>query len=188
MRSPHPSGTPSGGHMIAAGILARAILAMALLRDGNGAPIPRHEEWTRTVANVAIVATSPVLPGFSDTDRARFWMVLLDVWGAYESGYGGATFAGGCPGVPNGTPCRRDQGARYCGPWGQSCNRVPRGSTLSDLARIAIRVFGESFAMCPEFPLSIYSAGDCRRHRLVDWRLTFVRREYATPFPSEPTP
>jgi len=107
------------------------------------------------------------------------------VWGAYESGNGPSTIAGGCPGVPVGTPCRRDQGARYCSPWMILCSRVPTSATLLDQARIAIAIFKESALACPDFPFGQYSGFGCHRSTLVDLRVAAIRREAATPIPTE---
>lgn len=152
------------------------LLAMPPLLDGytHGAPIPRHERNVFAIANVAVGEDDP-----------KFWAVVLDVWGAYESGNGDASIAGGCPGVRVGTPCRREQGARYCGPWMVACSRVPVGSTLVDEARIAIREFKASALACPEFPFGQYSGVGCHAHPLVSARLVAIRREHSFPFPTE---
>ena len=162
--------------MLTAATLIRWLLAMPLLLDGytHGAPIPRHERNVFAIANVVVGESDP-----------KFWAVVLDVWGAYESGNGDANIAGGCPGVRVGTPCRRDQGAHYCGPWMVECSRVPRGATLVDEARIAIREFKASALACPEFPFGVYSGVGCRRWSVVDLRLAAIRREHASPMPTE---
>lgn len=150
---------------------------MPTLLDGytHGAAIARHERNVFAIANAAISESDP-----------KFWAVVLDVWGAHESGNGDANIGGGCPGVRVGTPCRREQHARYCGPWMVECARVPVGSTLLDEARIAIREFKNSALACPEFPFGQYSGVGCHRWSVVDLRLAEIRREYASPFPTEP--
>jgi hypothetical protein len=161
--------------MIAAPIITW-LLALPLWLDGytHGAPIARHERNVFAIANAAI-----------ETERPKFWAALLDVWGAYESGNADANVGGGCPGVHVGTPCRRDQGARYCGPWMVTCSRVPAGSTLLDEARIAIRMFRESALACPSFPFGQYAGVGCRQWDVVDLRLALVRRAHSIPLPPE---
>lgn len=153
--------------------LVVALLALAPLLDGSAAhgPIPRLEPVVRAIATVS-----------AETEAPATWAARLDVWAAYETAYGaglGADVAGGCPGVRVGTPCARDRGAIYCGPWMTECRRVPRGATLEDEARIAITMFRESFATCPAHPYAIYSTGRCVSSGLVDFRLFHVRRELA---------
>lgn len=157
------------------------LMSLPALHDGNGADIPRHDRVATVIANVA-----------AQTDRPQFWASILDVWAAYESGYGDATAAGGCPGVPIGVLCPRSHGARYCGPWMTECRRVPLAATLGDQARIAITMMRESFVACPDFPFAQYdgfvSRGgvDCRFHALDAFRRDAVRREMAIALEGEP--
>lgn len=151
-------------------------MTLAPCLDGytHGFPIARHVPTAH-----AIVAAS------LDTDDPKRWAAILDVWGAYESGNADADAAGGCPGVPIGTLCKRSQGARYCGPWMVSCDRVPIGATLVDHARIAIQRFKESARYCPAFPFGIYSGVGCHAWSVVDLRVDVIRREMSAPFPEE---
>jgi hypothetical protein len=155
------------------------LLALPSLLDGydHGAPIRRHEVNALAIANATV-----------ETDSPKFWAAVLDVWSAYESGNGDARVAGGCPGVPIGTTCRRDQGARYCSPWMIACARVPSSATLLDEARIAIAVFKESASVCPDFPFGQYAGVGCHRWSVVDLRVAAIRREHAVPFPNEVQP
>ena len=156
--------------MIAAALVAW-LIAQPVLLDGHGAPIPRRAEVVDAIAVAAAETCSP-----------KWWAALLDVWAAYESGY--RDIGGGCDGVAIGTACDRAR-AKYVSPWMLSRGRVPRDATIVDEARVAIAMFRESFAACPAHPYSFFAAGDCREHRVVDFRLQFVRRELAQPIAIE---
>ena len=138
------------------------LLALPSLLDGytRGAPIRRHDVNTLAIANASI-----------ETDSPKFWAAVLDVWSAYESGNGDAHIAGGCPGVPVGTPCRRDQGARYCSPWMIACARVPSSATLLDEARIAIAVLQRVRERVSRFFLS----GSMRASVVTVWAVVDLR-------------
>ena len=157
--------------MIAARLLVW-LMALPVLHDGHGADIPRPEREALVIANAA-----------AETEQPQFWAGILDVFAAYESGYGPATIAGGCPGVPVGVPCKREQGARYCGAWMTECRRVPHGATLLDEARVAIAMMRESFSACPEHPFGQFAGVGCRAHPLTDFRAAAVRREMAVSLP-----
>ncbi|HEY1956730.1 MAG TPA: hypothetical protein VGH28_14015 [Polyangiaceae bacterium] len=153
--------------------LVAGLLGLAMLHDGTAlhAPIARLADVVDAIASAALRTEDP----------AR-WAAILDVWGGYETAYGGglgALAAGGCPGTPIGTLCSRDRGAKFCGPWMTSCGRVPRGATLEDEAAIAIAMFRESFAACAAFPFSFYAAGDCASHDVVTFRIPIVAAETA---------
>lgn len=152
-----------------ASALAAWLIAQPVLHDGNGAPIPRLEPVVEAIAIAA-----------AETCEPAWWAALLDVWAAYESGY--RDIGGGCPGTPIGVACPRDR-APYVSPWMLSRGRVPRGATIVDDARIAIVMFRESFVACPAHPYSFFAAGDCQHHRVVDFRMQFVRAELAVPMP-----
>lgn len=152
--------------------LFRWLMALAPCLDGytHGLPIARRVPNAQAIARQSVTTEDP-----------KRWAALLDVWGAYESGNADASAAGGCPGVPIGTLCKREHGARYCSPWMISCERVPVGSTLDDEARIAIAVFRESAAACPSHPFGFYAGVGCHAWRVVDLRVDLIRRELSVP-------
>lgn len=130
--------------------------------------IPRRAD---TVAAIAVAA--------APRHRPKYWASVLDVWSALETRNAGVDAAGGCPGVPIGHLCRRDQGARYCSPWMLLCSRVPVGATLLDMARLALTMFDESRAACHTFPFGRFVGVGCHPSTLVNVRLTLVEHEAA---------
>lgn len=131
----------------------------------NGGPIVRPLEAAAAIAEA--VAGEP--------DPAR-WAAALDVFAAHETGYG-ATIAGGCPGVPNGTPCTRAQGATCCGAWATECRRTPASWGFAEQARLALTMFHEHAAWCPRWPFAGYVGGRCKHYDLVDFRMRLIDTE-----------
>jgi hypothetical protein len=153
------------------------LMSLAFLLDASSPPLPIRRPSTHALAIANAVAS---------TDKPQFWAAVLDVWAAFESGYGPTTIAGGCPGVPVGTPCKRDDGAESCGPWMVACSRVPRTATLAEQAKIALDVMRASFDACPEHPFGIYAGGKCQKYRVVDFRVARIRAELAVPLEVAP--
>src|SRR5208337_1487070 len=108
--------------------------------------IPRRADTVDAIAEAASLRRAP-----------RYWAAVLDVMSACETGNAGPDAAGGCPGVPLGKLCRREDGARYCGPWMVRCELVPVGSTLREQAKIALRLLEASARWCPAHPLALYA-------------------------------
>src|SRR5208337_2443403 len=112
--------------------------------------IPRRADTVDAIAEAASLRRAP-----------KYWAAVLDVWSALETSNAGADAAGGCPGVPIGHLCRRDQGARYCTPWMLLCSRVPITATLREMAVLALTMFDESRAACPAFPFGRFVGVGC---------------------------
>lgn len=132
----------------------------------HGAAIARDVDSANAIAIAA-----------ADTRDPKRTAAKLDVFDALETHYGPADVAGGCPGVRPGTPCKREQHARYCSPWMILCSRVPVGATLVECARIAIDVLEESRAFCPAFPFGRYIGVGCHSSPLADMRAALIDRE-----------
>jgi len=115
----------------------------------------------------------------SHTPAPRYWAAVLDVWGFGETGRADELAAGGCPGVPIGVLCSREQGARYCSPWMVRCELVPVGSGLVEQAAIALETFKASAAACPSHPFGRFAGVGCHASTLVNRRNAAVARALA---------
>jgi len=138
--------------------------------------------WLWALAPVANIPRSidvaiAISRAAADTNEPKRWAARLDVFAAFETHYGDANVAGGCPGVRSGTPCKREQGAHYCSPFMILCSRIPIGSTLEEEARIAIIIFEESRAVCPSHPLGRFVGVGCRASELAARRQSWIDRE-----------
>jgi hypothetical protein len=142
----------------------------------NGGPIVRTPE--------AIDAIVDAVDGELEDYR---WAATLDIMSADETGYR-PDICGGCPGVPNGTPCTREQGAESCGAWATERGRTPRGATMAEQASIALTMLKESESWCPTHPLAMYAGlghrtpdgvwhPACHASALTDFRLKQINRE-----------
>lgn len=160
------------------GVVFAWLLGLPLLPDRTPLhlPIPRREAFARAVATAAAESSAP-----------QYWASVLDVFGTYETaGAIDPSVAGDCPGVPQGTFCKREQGAKTCGPFMVLCSLVPVGSTLVETARIAIRVLERSATACPTFPFGMYAGGQCQSYEVTTFRLGKIREELTHPLPDVP--
>jgi hypothetical protein len=166
--------------------------------DGGVAAAPRRGqlwEWLAARPYLQnhgdIVRTTEAVDAIADAVEGELedyrWAATLDIMAAYETGYR-PDICGGCPGIPNGTACTREQGAESCGAWATERGRTPRGSTIRDQARIALTMLKESESWCPTHPLAMYAGighrtpdgvwhPECRAIPLTDFRLRQINRE-----------
>jgi hypothetical protein len=154
----------------------RAWLTSRPLHRNAGRPIDRTAEVVDAIVNV--------VEGEIEDYR---WAATLDTMAAYETGYR-PDICGGCPGIANGTPCTREQGAESCGAWATEVGRTSRSATVTDQARVALKMLKESESWCPTHPLAMYGGvghrtpdgvwhPECRAHTLTDFRLKQINRE-----------
>lgn len=135
-------------------------------------PLADHTEMHLPIARKPAVMAAIALAVASESDPAHY-AAVLDVWGAYETGYRD-DIAGGCPGVEPGTSCPRELSAT-AGAWMTLTWRTPRD--VEGQARVALAMFHESERACPDFAFAIYASGQCRHLDLVDDRLRHVDEE-----------
>ena len=144
----------------------------------NGAPIERNFAVATSIANA--VASSCI---YGDRCDVATRAAILDVWGAFETGY--QDIGGACPGVDAGVACDKAH-AVTCGPFMTECKRARRTDDLDGEAWLALDMFDESFQACGAkaraehdevIAFGLYAGGKCDAFGVVRFRLRWVRKE-----------
>ena len=144
--------------MITKAALVAWILALPVVRDGHGMPIPRSSVVVDAIADAAL-----------ETELPQIFAAHLDVLGAHESAY--RTIAVG-------------DGGRSCGIFQTPCTRTPHDALGQ--ARLAIKILRVAIDGCFEHPIWMYAAGRCVRSNIAAKYEREVRAELAIPFEVTP--
>ncbi len=132
------------------------LLALPLLHDGHGFPIPRPLGAARVIAEVA-----------AETEAPQLYAALLDVLAAHESAY---------------HPHAVGDHGRSCGAYQTPCARTPRRDARGQ-TRLAVKILRRAIDVCPGHPVWAYATGRCARTAVALRYEAEVRGEMAVPLP-----